>query len=141
MNSQLIFSLISAAATIGGICIAVGMSKAKVNQSADVNDAQSKEISKCATKEELNQAIKRSDEMLEILSKRIEEDRIGTEYWRKEFLELSRGHGERLAALETMHSSQTKILDKLEGTVNLGFKELREDLKELQRRILLNGKD
>jgi translation initiation factor 2 alpha subunit (eIF-2alpha) len=132
MSSQLMFSLISVAVTIGGICIAFGVIKGKVDRVSEENKVQ-------ATKEELSAAIKHSDEMLEVLAKRVEEDRIGSERWRKEFLELARGHGERIAAFETMQANQTKILDKLEGAVNLGFKELREDLKELQRRMLPHG--
>ena len=132
MSAQILFSIISLAVTLGGICIAFGVIKGKVERVAKDNEAQ-------ATKDELTAAIRRSDELLEALARRVEEDRIGGERCRKEFLELARGHGERIAAIETMQGNQTKTLDKLEGTVSLGFKELREDLKELQRRILERG--
>jgi translation initiation factor 2 alpha subunit (eIF-2alpha) len=125
---SIIFSIIGAAVTLGGICVTFGVLKGRVERVSEENKRQ-------ATKDELTAAIKRSDDMLETLAQRVEEDRAGSAQWRKEFLELVRGHGERIAALETMQGNQTKILDKLEVTVNLGFKELREDLKELQRRI------
>lgn len=139
MDTGLIFSIIGAAVTLGGVFIGIGVIKGKLTQATETNVAQTEKLDGCATKEELARAIKRSDETLEVLARRVEEDRIGSEQWRKEFLSLARGHGERITALETMQGNQTKVLDKLEGAVNTGFKELREDLKELQRRMLAHG--
>ncbi|MDR2510233.1 MAG: hypothetical protein LBC77_06275 [Spirochaetaceae bacterium] len=139
MGVGLIVSITGAAVTLGSVFIGIGILKAKLSQAVETNTEQTTKIEGCATRAELARAIERSDEMLEALAHRVEEDRIGGERWRKEFLELARGHGERIAAIETMQGNQTKTLDKLEGAVNLGFKELREDLKELQRRILERG--
>ena len=139
MDMGLVFSIIGAAVTLGGVFIAVGVFKGKLDETAETNAVQTEKLDGCATKEELARAIERSDETLEVLARRVEEDRIGSEQWRKEFLSLVRGHGERITALETMQGNQTKVLDKLEAAVNTGFKELREDLKELQRRMPAHG--
>jgi hypothetical protein len=135
----LIFSIIGAAVTIGGVFIAVGVFKGKLDETAETNAVQTEKLDGCATKEELARAIERSDETLEVLTRRVEEDRIGSEQWRKEFLSLVRGHGERITALETMQGNQTKVLDKLEAAMNTSCKELREDLKELQRSMSAHG--
>jgi hypothetical protein len=139
VDHSLLFSILGAIVTLGGVFVAVGAMKGKLSQAVEDNAAQTKKIEERATRDELAAAIQRSDEMLEALARRVEEDRIGGDRWRKEFVELARGHGERIAAIETMQGNQTRTLDKLEGAVNLGFKELREDLKELQRRILERG--
>ncbi|MDR2510808.1 MAG: hypothetical protein LBC77_09220 [Spirochaetaceae bacterium] len=135
MEVGMIISILGAAVTLGTVLIGVGVLKGRLNNAVEINLEQSKKIEVCATRDELASAIRRSDEMLEALARRVEEDRIGGERWRKEFLELARGHGERIAVMENMQGTQTRTLDKLEGAVNLGFKELREDLKELQKRI------
>jgi hypothetical protein len=128
MNSQILFSVISAAVTLGGICIAFGVIKGKVERVAKDNEVQ-------ATKDELAAAIKRSDELLDIMGKRAEEDRQRGDGRYKELYGIIGTHGERISKLEISQEQIFKMLDKLEITVSGGFRDLRQDMKELREAL------
>jgi len=132
MNHTIIFSIISAAVTLGGVFIAVGVFKGKINQNAETNKAQDEQMKALASKSELAAAIKRSDEMLEIMSKRAEEDRIkGQGQWR-EFHELLAKHSEKIGILENQQSTLMKSLDEIKGDIKSGFRQLQDELKEIR---------
>jgi hypothetical protein len=133
VDNGLLFSIVGAIVSAGGIFIAIGVMKGKLNQTAEENAVQSKQIETLASKGELAQAISRSDEMLRIMQKRTEEDRTAGEGRYKELYGVINIHGERIAALETSHNAVRPTLDELKLTVNTCFRELREDLKELRK--------
>jgi hypothetical protein len=133
MDTGLIFSVLGALVSVGGVFIAIGVMKGKLSHAVDENAEQSKRIETLATKNELAQAINRSDEMLRIMQKRAEEDRVSGEGRYKELYGIINVHGERISALETSHNAVMKTLDELKLTVNNGFREVREDLKELRK--------
>jgi hypothetical protein len=128
VNTQFIFSIISAAVTLGGICIAFGVIKARVDRVARENELQ-------ASKDELTAAIKRSDELLDIMRKRAEEDRLRGDGRYKELYGIIGAHGERIGKLEISQEQIFKMLDKLEITVSGGFHDLRQDMKELREAL------
>jgi hypothetical protein len=125
MNTQILFSIISAAVTLGGVCVAFGVIKGKVERVAKDNEVQ-------ATKDELTAAIRRSDELLDIMRKRAEEDRRHGDGRYKELYSIIGAHGERIGKLEISQEQIFKMLDKLEITVSGGFHDLRQDIKELR---------
>ena len=133
MDTSLIFSLIGVVVTLGGIFIAVGVLKGKLNQTIDENVAQSKKIDECANRSELAQAIKRSDEMLELLRKREAEDREKSEGKFKEVYEMLGKHSERITALETSQQSIQRMLEDIRKDLNGGFKDIREELREMRK--------
>jgi hypothetical protein len=126
MNAQMLFSIISAAVTLGGICIAFGVVKGKVERVAKDSEVQ-------ASKDELTAAMRLSEEKFNVLSQRAEEDRRRGDGRYKELYGIIGIHSERISALETSHNAVMKTLDELKLTVNNGFRELREDLKELRK--------
>jgi hypothetical protein len=128
MNSQILFSIISAAVTLGGICIAFGVIKGKVERVAKDNEVQ-------ATKDELASAIRRSDELYDIMRKRAEEDRQNGDGRYKELYGIIGLHGERISKLEISQEQIFKLLDKLESTVSGGFQDVRRDMKELREAL------
>jgi hypothetical protein len=128
MSFQILFSLISAAVTLGGICIAFGVIKGKVERVAKENEVQ-------ATKDELTAAIKRSDELLDMMRKRAEEDRLLGDGRYKELYGIIGGHAERIGKLEISQEQIFKMLDKLENAVSGGFRDLRQDMKELREAL------
>jgi hypothetical protein len=128
MSTQILFSLISIAVTLGGICIAFGVIKGKVERVAKDNEVQ-------ATKDELTAAIRRSDELLDIMRKRAEEDRTRGDGRYKELYGIIGAHGERIGKLEISQEQIFKMLDKLETTVSGGFRDLRQDMKELREAL------
>jgi len=130
---QLIFSIIAASISLGSIFIAIGVLKGRINQNTETNKTQDEQIKTLATKDDLAKAIKRSDEMLEIMSKRAEEDRLkGQGQWR-EFHEIIARHSEKIGILENKHDSLMKSLDEIKGDIKSGFRQLQEDLKELRK--------
>jgi len=132
MNPTIIFSIIAAALSLGGVLIAIGVFKSKINHNADVNKAQDEQMKFLATKEELTAAIKRSDEMLSIMTKRAEEDRTkGQGQWR-EFHEIIAKHSERIGVLENQQNILMKSLDEIKGDIKSGFRQLQDELKELR---------
>jgi len=140
VSPTIIFSIIAACISVGGVLITVGVIKGKINQNSEVNKVQDGQIEKCATKDELAAAIKRSDEMLAIITKRAEEDRAkGQGQWR-EFHEILAKHAERLGTLETRQTVFQKSIDELKNDIKSGFKETHDELKELQKEIQGLGK-
>lgn len=132
MSWTIIFSIISGGIALGGIFIAIGMLKAKVNHNAEVNGEQEEQMKSLATKDELASAIKRSDEMLDIMRKRAEEDREkGQGQWR-EFHNLLANHAERIKVLENQQNTLMKSLDEIKGDIKTGFRQLQDELKELR---------
>jgi chromosome segregation ATPase len=134
VNPTIIFSIITAAIALGSIFIAIGMQKSKISHNAEATSAQGELIKNSATKDELAAAIKRSDEMLEIMRDRAEEDRgKGQAQWR-EFHTLISRHAERIGALETQQNTLMKSLDEIKGDLKTGFKELQKEIKDLRPR-------
>jgi hypothetical protein len=143
INSGFVFSLIAAAVTLGGLCVAFGVLKAKIAESTKVNEAQQASLGGCVTRQEMVEAIqrsdeklaaaiKRSDDLLTFMQKRAEEDRARGDGQYKELYGIINVHGERIASLETSQTQLFKTLDKLEATVANGFRELRQEMKELR---------
>jgi hypothetical protein len=56
--------------TPSGVFIGIGVIKGRLTQAIEVNEEQSKRIDECASRKELTEAIKRSDEMLAIMRSR-----------------------------------------------------------------------
>lgn len=133
MDTSLIFSLLGVVVTLGGIFVAVGVMKGKLNQAIEENVAQSKKIDECANRSELAQAIKRSDEMLELLRRREAEDREKSEGKFKEVYEMLGKHSERITALETSQQSIQKTLEDIRKDLNGGLKDIREELREMRK--------
>jgi len=132
MNHTIIFSLIAAVISIGGVFIAIGVFKGKINHNTDVNKAQDEQMKTLATKDDLAMAIKRSDEMLAIMTKRAEEDRVkGQGQW-WEFHEIIAKHSERIGVLENQQTILMKSLDEIKGDIKSGFRQLQDELKELR---------
>jgi hypothetical protein len=133
MEPNLFFSLLAAGISLGGVLIGFGVIKGKVAQNAEANKTQSEQIENCASRIELTAAIKRSDEMLAIITKRAEEDRALGEGRYKEYYALLTGHAERIKVLETTQQALTKSLDDIKVDLKVGFKELQNELKELRK--------
>jgi hypothetical protein len=128
LNTQILFSIGSAAVTLGGICIAFGVIKGKVERVAKDNEVQ-------ATKDELTAAIKRSDELLDIMRKRAEEDRVQGDGHYRELYSIIGMHGERISKLEISQEQIFKMLDRLEITISDGFRDVRQDMKDLRKAL------
>lgn len=133
MTPALIISIIGIAITIGGICIAIGVLKGKINQNAEQNKLQEEQAKTFASKDDLAMAIKRSDEMLDIMRKRAEEDREkGQGQWR-EFHSLLADHTGRIKVLENQQNTLKETLDEIKGDIKSGFKQIQDDLKEMRK--------
>ena len=132
---SLIGTLVGMLITVGGVFIAVGGLKQKIHDSVEINKAQEEHIKTLASKDELAKAIKRSDELLELMKKRVDEDRLSGEKKYAELYGLLNAHGERIGKLEVSQEQIFKMLDKLDSTINNGFKDMREDMKELRNEI------
>lgn len=132
MNWTILFSIIAAAISLGTIFIAVGVFKARINQNAEQNKLQEEQIKTLASKDELAAAIKRSDEMLDIMRKRAEEDRgKGQEQWR-EFHKILSDHESRIKVVENQQTIVMKSLDEIKGDIKTGFRQIQEELKEMR---------
>ena len=138
MDYSLLFSILGAAVSLGGIFIAIGVMKAKLAHTVEENAAQTKQIEAAATKVELAQAISRSDEMLSLMRKRAEEDRTVGDGRYKELYGIITAHGERIGKLEVSQEQLFKLLDKLETAVTNGFREMKADMKELRDALKRN---
>ena len=138
MDTGFIFSLIAAFVTIGGLLVAFGALKQKIIESVKTNELQTTRIEECASKQELSTAMKRSDELLDLMRKRAEEDRLRGDGRYKELYGIIGTHNERIGKLEVSQEQLFKMLDKLETTVTTGFREMKDDMKEM-RNLLKQG--
>ena len=135
MNPTIIFSIIAACVSVGGVFITIGVFKGKINQNAEVNKDQGDQIKLTASKTELAAAIKRSDEMLALMKERAEEDRAKGQGQYREFYSLLTNHAERISSLETQQTGLSKILDELKGDIKSGFRKIEDELRDLQKEI------
>lgn len=143
MPANFIFPIIAAIISVGGVLIAIGVFKGRINQNTETTKAHSDEMKGLASKKELHDvesrgddhlaaAIKRSDEMLALMKQRAEEDREKSQGQYREFYRLLTEHAERITSLELHREYLVKSLDELKKDINGGFKELRNDIKELR---------
>ena len=132
---SLIGSLVGMLIAIGGVFVAVGGLKQKINDSVETNKAQEEYIKTLSSKDELAKAIKRSDELLELMQRRADEDRRLGEHKYTELYGLLNAHGERIGKLEVSQAQVFKMLDKLDSNINNGFKDMKEDIRELRKAI------
>jgi hypothetical protein len=135
IDSGFVFSLIAAVVTLGGLLVAFGVLKQKIIEGAKTNELQSAQIEERASRQELSAAMKRSDELLDLMRERAEEDRLRGDGRYKELYGIIGGHGERIGKLEISQEQIFKMLDKLEGTVISGFHDMRQDMKELREAL------
>jgi hypothetical protein len=138
IDSGFIFSLIAALVTLGGILVAFGVLKQKITESEKTNELQTAQIEGLASRQELSAAMKRSDELLDLMRKRAEEDRMRGDGRYKELYGIIGTHSERIGKLEISQEQIFKMLDKLEGTVSGGFHDMRQDMKELREALKQN---
>jgi hypothetical protein len=150
VNPNIIFPIIAALISVGGIFIAIGMLKAKINHNTEAGKENTETIKTLASKNELQNAvsrgdenlaaaIKRSDEMLELMKKRAEEDRAKGQGQHREFLSLLNGQETRIIKLETQQEVLATSLGELKNDIKSGFKEMQRELKELQNEIKTVG--
>jgi sulfite reductase alpha subunit-like flavoprotein len=146
MSASVIFSLIAAVISAGGVFIAIGVFKSKINQNTETGKAHSEQITNLASKTELSTAvkhiddhietsIKRSDELLSIIKARAEEDRTKSQGQYHEFYSLLNNHEKRIGALETQQTAMTKSLDEIKTDIKSGFRDLQNELKELRKQV------
>jgi len=136
MNHTIIFSIIAAVISVGGVFIAIGVFKGKITGNSEAIASQKNEIKTLASKDDLATAMKRSDEMLEIMKQRAEEDRYkGQSQWR-EFHDIIAKHSERIGVLENQQTILMKSLDEIKVDIKSGFRQLQDELKELMKRNL-----
>jgi hypothetical protein len=76
IDSGFVFSLIAVLVTLGGLLVTFGVLKQKIIESVKTNELQAAQIEERASKQELSIAMKRSDELLDLMRKRAEEDRL-----------------------------------------------------------------
>jgi formate dehydrogenase assembly factor FdhD len=135
IDTGFVFSLIAALVTLGGLLIAFGVLKQQIAESAKANEVQATQIDDRASKQELSAAMKKSDELLDLMRKRAAEDRLLGEERYRELYGIIGNHGERISKLEISQEQIFKMLDKLENMVSGGFHDLRQDMKELREAL------
>lgn len=132
---SLIGTLVGMLITVGGVFIAVGSLKQKIHDSIETNKAQEEHIKTLSSKDELAKAIKRSDELLVLMQKRVDEDRLSGERRYTELYGLLNVHSERIGKLEVSQEQIFKLLDNLNASINHGFKDMKDDIRELRKEI------
>jgi hypothetical protein len=138
MSISVVIALVGVAVTIGTVLIAVGVLKQRINNNEKTNGEQTAQINLLASKEELAVAIKRSDELLDLMRKRVEEDRNTGEGKFSELYAMLNSHSERIGRIEVSQEQIFKMLDKLDGAVSSGFREMRDEMKDLRK--IIEGK-
>ena len=138
-NTSLVFSILAALISVGGVFIAIGMFKSKITQNSElIKSLVSKnEFSAAITRgdEQLKAAIDRSNDMLAIMTKRAEEDRTKSQSQYREFHALLNSQENRIVALETHQNIISQAVSELKGDIKSGFKDVQAELKELQNEM------
>jgi len=134
MSLSIILSIIAAVISVGGVFIAIGVFKGKISSNAEAIANQKNELKTFASKDDLAAAMKRSDELLEIMMKRADEDRFKNQSQWREFHEIIAKHSERIGVLENQQTILMKSLDEIKVDIKSGFRQLQDELKELMKR-------
>jgi phage virion morphogenesis protein len=118
MDSGFIFSLISTAVSLGGLCVGIGVMMSKINHASEENKAQADQLKACASKEEVAAAIKRT----------YEDHSHNSERHRQLFASVNE-QVMKIVRLEVMFKSMVKSLNEIKS----GLKEIHEELKGLRK--------
>jgi len=140
-----VLSILAAVISVGGIFIAVGVFKSRINQNAESLKKQADRLETMASKNEVGEAvrhinssietsIRRSDELLKLIKDRAEEDRAKGQAQYREFQGIFQDHEKRIGALETQQTATAKSLDEIKADLKDGFRELQNELKELGKK-------
>lgn len=124
MESGFIFSLISTAVSLGGLCVGLGVMMSKINHAVEENKAQSEQLKACTSKEDLAAAIKRADE-----------DRVHNSEQHRQLFASANEQAMRIERLETMRESMMKSLEELKNEIKSGLKEIREEIRGLRKQV------
>jgi DNA anti-recombination protein RmuC len=124
MESGFIFSLISTAVSLGGLCVGLGVMMSKINHASEENKAQAEQLKGCATKEDMAAVIKRADE-----------DRSHNSEQHRQLFSSANEQAMRIERLETMRESMMKSLEELKNEIKSGLKEIREELRGLRKQV------
>lgn len=114
MDSGFIFSLISTAVSLGGLCVGLGVMMSKVNHATEENKAQSEQIKACASKEEVAAVIKRADE-----------DRAHNSEQHRQLFASVNEQVTKIVRLEVMFESMVKSLNEIKS----GLEEIKKSLR------------
>jgi len=141
----LAFSILAAVISAGGVLVAVGVFKGRINQNAETLKIQAGRIEELASKNEVGEAVrhvnsgietsmKRADELLAIMRDRAEEDRSRGQSQYREFMATINGHEKRISSLETQQTATAKSLDEIKADLKDGFRDIQNELKELGKK-------
>jgi len=144
-DEAFIFSIIATVVSVGGILVAVGVFKGRINHNTEQIKAQSAKLGEIATKKEVEDSsrhtlermdsfIKRSDELLKAIQERAKEDRENGQAGYKQFQKTLLDHEKRIASLETQQASTKESIVELSDTVKKGFRDLADEIKGLRPR-------
>jgi septal ring factor EnvC (AmiA/AmiB activator) len=122
MDSGFIFSLISTAVSLGGLCVGLGIMMSKINHATDENKAQADQLKACATKEDIASVIKRADE-----------DRAHNFEQHKQLFMSTNEQIAKVGRLEAMLEAMEKSLEELKNEIKSGLKEIHEEIKGLRK--------
>jgi septal ring factor EnvC (AmiA/AmiB activator) len=122
MDTGFIFSLISTAVSLGGLCVGLGVMMGKINHASEENKTQAEQLKTCASKEELSATIKRADE-----------DRTRNSDQHERLFEQVNNHAKQIGEIGTELKSLKESVDELKHEIRSGIKAIQDDLKELQR--------
>jgi septal ring factor EnvC (AmiA/AmiB activator) len=119
----IIFSALSALATIVGVGVFIGVLKTKVDNNAKVNEDHAKRLGGCAAKEDLA-----------ALAKRADEDREQNVKTHEKLFASVNDQSRQVAELKATLDSLRKSLDEVKIDIKQGLKDIQDELKELRRR-------
>ena len=130
-NLTTIFYILAAGVSVGGIFIAIGFFKGRIQQNTAAIDTLGEQIKEFATKSNLIEAMEQNNKMLEFMKQRAEEDREkGQGQWR-DFHKHIASHAERLSALETHQTTFVNSIIEIKAY----FREMEKDIKEILRKL------
>jgi septal ring factor EnvC (AmiA/AmiB activator) len=122
MDTGFIFSLISTAVSLGGLCVGLGIMMSKINHAVDENKAQADQLKTCATKDDLAVAIKRADE-----------DRGRNSDQHQKLFDQVNNHARQIGEIGTELKSLKESVDELKHEIRTGIKAIQDELKEMRR--------
>jgi hypothetical protein len=123
MDSGFIFSLISTAVSLGGLCVGLGIMMSKINHATEENKTQAEQLKSCASKEDVQAIIKRA-----------EEDRAHNSEQHRQLFTSANEQIMKVGRLEAMLESMGKSLEELKNEIRSGLKEIHEEIKGLRNR-------
>jgi DNA anti-recombination protein RmuC len=122
IDSSVIFSLLGAVVSLGGLCVGFGILKGKVEHAVEENREQAEHLKICATKQEVTALFNQAED-----ARKRNSDSIAR------LFDMVNSQAKEIGELNATLKAMKESLDALKTQIQDGLKEIRDEIKDLRK--------